>query len=169
MSKFRQIFCILFGHGHVYESFMGEHSCARCGSHRGDSLVGAFHDDLAVLVGHNCQTCFDNYGKLRWIDKLFIPFPFEKEKDGTFHVITPEERQKKRDEALADMDRYLEIRRKRDVEMETIWEDLSPDVLGWVQAQPEDTINRLLREGANQEKPLKQFFTEAAASVLPGT
>lgn len=75
----RNITCLLLGHSHITTGCWGYIYCARCGVQIGDSLGGIFYDPLEVRVGHNCQTCRENYKKLGWEDKVLTPDPFTEE------------------------------------------------------------------------------------------
>lgn len=69
------IACALIGHSNIIETCIGYVHCARCGAQIGDSLGGVYSNENAVIVGHNCETCRENYRTLTWQDKLFCPDP----------------------------------------------------------------------------------------------
>lgn len=71
--------CALIGHSDIVTSCFGYVSCSRCGAHLGDTLAGAYSNDNAVVVGHNCPTCRKNYERLTWRDTFMAPDPFAKE------------------------------------------------------------------------------------------
>lgn len=73
----KHVTCSLLGHSHIVTGCIGYIYCARCGEQVGDQLGGYFYDPLAVIVGHNCPTCRENYEKLGWEDKVLTPDPFE--------------------------------------------------------------------------------------------
>ncbi len=72
------IVCSLIGHSRIQTYFFGYYNCARCGAQIGDSLGGCYSGaEKAVIVGHSCPTCRENYKKCTWKDKLFCPDPFK--------------------------------------------------------------------------------------------
>lgn len=73
MNKMRAIFCVLFGHSNILTNCLGYINCGRCKEQLGDTLAGAYTNSRAVMVGHNCETCRENYKKLTWRDKFLIP------------------------------------------------------------------------------------------------
>ncbi len=77
MSKFKEIFCVLFGHSNIIETCFGYVHCGRCGVQIGDSLAGCYLNPRAVIVGHNCENCKKNYKALTWKDKFLAPNPFK--------------------------------------------------------------------------------------------
>ena len=79
MKKFKSIFCVLFGHSKIVSSFFGYVSCGRCEQQIGDTLAGCYDLSKDVIIGHNCDSCQENYKKLTWKDKIFSPNPFPKE------------------------------------------------------------------------------------------
>lgn len=71
------IVCQLIGHSRIQTYCFGYYSCARCDAQVGDSLGGVYLGaKQTVVVGHNCETCRDNYSKLGWQDKFMCPDPF---------------------------------------------------------------------------------------------
>ena len=79
MSKFKQIFCILFGHSRICTTCFGYRYCGRCELQLGDSLGSMdFGVKEAVIIGHKCKQCKKNYKKCSWKDKLFVEDPFKK-------------------------------------------------------------------------------------------
>ena len=75
-----RLLCLIFGHPPVYNGCFGYMHCARCGELLGDTIGGAFQDERAVVVGHGCDTCRENYRGLKWHERLLIPRPFPKVK-----------------------------------------------------------------------------------------
>ncbi len=74
------IVCSLIGHSMVQTTFFGYHYCGRCGDQVGDTLASIYPDaERSVIIGHNCPTCQENFKKLTWKDKLFVPDPFKEE------------------------------------------------------------------------------------------
>lgn len=73
------IICSLIGHSKISTTCFGYRYCARCGDRLGDSL-GSIDYGMpeAVIVGHNCPTCKENFKKCDWKDKLFVKNPFAK-------------------------------------------------------------------------------------------
>ena len=76
-----KIVCALIGHPRIITLCFGYVNCARCGEQIGDKLGGYFDDSEYVVVGHNCETCRENYENLTWKDKLYCPDPFAEEED----------------------------------------------------------------------------------------
>lgn len=72
----KDVTCALLGHSSITTGFFGYVYCARCGEQVGDTLGGCYRDPLEVRVGHNCQTCRENYEKLGWKDKVLTSDPF---------------------------------------------------------------------------------------------
>lgn len=73
----KEITCSLIGHSKIQTFCFGYFNCARCGEQTGDNLVGYYPGaEDAVIVGHKCPTCEENYKKLTWRDKVFCPDPF---------------------------------------------------------------------------------------------
>lgn len=81
MDKVRRVWCALFGCTPVAKTFFGYVHCARCGAMRGDSLAGAYRP--GIIVGHttDCDECRENYAKLRWHQKVLVPYPFQETTD----------------------------------------------------------------------------------------
>lgn len=74
----KAITCALLGHSRIVTGCFGYVNCARCGAQLGDLLFSFFDGaSEAVVVGHNCQTCRDNFKKLGWEDKILCPDPFK--------------------------------------------------------------------------------------------
>jgi hypothetical protein len=75
-----ELVCALIGHSRIQTTFFGYHYCGRCGAQVGDTLGSIYLGaSSAVIVGHNCDTCQENYKKCTWEDKLFAPDPFAEE------------------------------------------------------------------------------------------
>lgn len=71
------IVCSLIGHSLIQTFCFGYYNCARCGEEMGDSLIGSYlNAQNTVIVGHDCDLCRENYGKLGWEHKIFTPDPF---------------------------------------------------------------------------------------------
>jgi DNA-directed RNA polymerase subunit RPC12/RpoP len=77
MKKLKEIICIFIGHSKIVTNCFGYISCARCGAQIGDALGGVWNGENAVIVGHNCDICQNNYKKLSWKDKILCPNPFK--------------------------------------------------------------------------------------------
>lgn len=77
-EKRNKVVCALIGHSKIQHYCFGYYTCARCGEQVGDSLGSLYPDaEKAVIVGHNCPACKENFEKLTWEDKAFCPDPFE--------------------------------------------------------------------------------------------
>lgn len=76
--RIKAVICALWGHSGIQDQFWGQYTCARCDQGVGDSLAGAYSAENVVIVGHDCGKCRENYKKLRFVDKLFIKYPFSK-------------------------------------------------------------------------------------------
>lgn len=72
----KRIVCAIIGHSKIQSMYFGYVSCGRCGEQIGDTLGGVYDTTDSVIIGHNCQTCRDNYRKLGWEDKWMVPDPF---------------------------------------------------------------------------------------------
>ncbi len=79
-SKYQrnQIICSLIGHSNIVEGCFGYVHCARCEAQLGDTLAGCYTNEHAAIVGHDCETCRENYAKMGWRDKLYCPNPITK-------------------------------------------------------------------------------------------
>ena len=80
IDRLKATFCVWFGHSRIITSFLGYEYCARCDEQTGDNWLGPA-STKAVLVGHNCGTCRENYAKCTWRDKWFTPYPFTENDD----------------------------------------------------------------------------------------
>jgi len=75
------LICSLIGHSRISTTCFGYRYCGRCGVQLGDSLGSADYGiKEAVIIGHNCDICRENYKKCDWKDKLYVKNPFTKEK-----------------------------------------------------------------------------------------
>ena len=73
----KEVTCSLIGHSKIQTYCFGYYYCARCGIQLGDTLGGSYMGaEEAVIVGHKCPTCEENYKKLTWKDKIMCPDPF---------------------------------------------------------------------------------------------
>ena len=80
-SQRNNLICSLIGHSKICTTFFGYRYCGRCGEQLGDSLGSVdFGAKEAVIIGHNCPTCRENYKKCDWKDKLYVKYPFTKKK-----------------------------------------------------------------------------------------
>jgi len=73
------VICSLIGHSRISTTCFGYRNCGRCGDQLGDSL-GSFDYGIkeAVIIGHDCEICQNNYKNCTWKDKLYTPNPFTK-------------------------------------------------------------------------------------------
>jgi hypothetical protein len=75
------IICSLIGHSRICTTCFGYRYCGRCGYELGDSLGSVdFGAKNSIIIGHNCETCKENYKKCDWRDKLYVKNPFKKSK-----------------------------------------------------------------------------------------
>jgi hypothetical protein len=80
-SQRNEVICSLIGHSRICTAFWGYRHCGRCGAQLGDSLGGVdYGAKEAVIIGHNCSICRENYKKCDWRDKLYVKNPFKDEK-----------------------------------------------------------------------------------------
>lgn len=75
VNKLKAMFCALFRHSLIVENYWGYKYCGRCGAYVGDSLVGPWGGENAVVIGHNCDVCRKNYKKMGFVDKFMVPNP----------------------------------------------------------------------------------------------
>jgi hypothetical protein len=76
----KSVVCALVGHSMIQTHCFGYFNCARCGERVGDSLGSIYPGaEKAVIVGHNCKTCRDNFSALDWRSKFMTPDPFKAE------------------------------------------------------------------------------------------
>ena len=73
----KRVMCAHWGHSNIVTSFFGYIYCARCGEQIGDYLGSVWRNERAVQVGHDCEVCHENYGKLQTADKFLAPDPFK--------------------------------------------------------------------------------------------
>jgi hypothetical protein len=78
-EKHAAVVCALIGHSRIHTSCFGYKYCSRCDAQVGDSLGGVYSGENTVIVGHNCDTCRENYKKMDWRDKFMAPDPFKEE------------------------------------------------------------------------------------------
>ena len=69
----KEIVCSFIGHSNIVTGCFGYIYCGRCEAQVGDALGGYYRNNNAVQVGHNCETCRENYKKLTWKDKYLAP------------------------------------------------------------------------------------------------
>jgi hypothetical protein len=81
VKKFKAILCILFGHSNIVSTWFGYVYCGRCEEQVGDTLAGSYFAGNVVIIGHNCETCRENYKKMTWWDKFLVPNPFKEKKE----------------------------------------------------------------------------------------
>ena len=75
----KQIICSLIGCSRISTTCFGYRNCGRCGSQLGDSLGSIdYGKKEAVIIGHNCKICRENYKKCSWKDKYLVENPFKK-------------------------------------------------------------------------------------------
>ena len=73
----KEIVCSLIGHSRIMSNFMGYHDCGRCGARLGDTLASIFPAaTIAVLIGHNCDKCKENFKDCTWKDTYLVEDPF---------------------------------------------------------------------------------------------
>ena len=73
----QSVICALVGHSKIETICFGYHYCARCGAQVGDTLASVYSGaEEAIVVGHNCEVCRENYAKLDWRSKMLAPDPF---------------------------------------------------------------------------------------------
>ncbi len=74
MKKLKAVLCAIFGHSRIQTSFFGYWYCGRCGTTLGDSLGAVYNAKDVVLVGHDCESCRENWATLEFFkDKLMAP------------------------------------------------------------------------------------------------
>lgn len=73
MEKIKAIFCVLFGHSNIVTCFLGYVSCGRCGVQLGDNLGGSYGNSKAAYARCGCEKCHENFAKMGWRDKLWVP------------------------------------------------------------------------------------------------
>lgn len=73
------VVCALIGHSMIQTTCFGYFYCGRCGAQVGDNLGSVYSAEKVVIIGHNCEACQENFKRLTWQDKLFVPDPFADE------------------------------------------------------------------------------------------
>lgn len=69
--------CALVGHSRIQSACFGYYNCGRCDAQVGDTLGSSYPGAaLAVVIGHDCETCRRNAKMLTWRDTLYAPDPF---------------------------------------------------------------------------------------------
>lgn len=75
----KAVVCALVGHSRIKSTAMWYWYCGRCEAQVGDSLAGIYEGTEDVVIGHDCKTCWNNYGKLTWRDTFLAPNPFARQ------------------------------------------------------------------------------------------
>ena len=75
LDKVKSIFCAAFRHSNIESICFGYHYCERCGVQVGDTLMGVYENNSAFIIGHNCDTCKENWKKLTFVDKFLVTIP----------------------------------------------------------------------------------------------
>lgn len=71
------VVCAMVGHSKIQTACFGYYTCGRCGAQVGDSLGGVYPGaESAVVIGHNCDKCRQNFKACTWKDLVFAPNPF---------------------------------------------------------------------------------------------
>ena len=87
----KEIACSLIGrHSKIVSMFFGYVYCGRCDAQIGDTLAGCFNGSKCVVIGHNCDTCRENYKNLTWEDTIYCQDPFETKEDDKPCTATPD-------------------------------------------------------------------------------
>jgi len=77
----KKIICALIGHSKICTTCWGYRYCGRCTAQLGDSLGSVDYGiGKAVIIGHDCDVCKENYKKCTWKDKYLVPNPFTETK-----------------------------------------------------------------------------------------
>jgi len=73
-EKLRSVWCALFQHTPIQDTFFGYWNCARCGAQLGDSLGGAYTGGIPVSGLHEpgCETCVGIYREMKWYDFVMV-------------------------------------------------------------------------------------------------
>lgn len=69
------VVCEMIGHSNILIGDFGRFYCGRCDEYLGDSLGGAYRNENAVIVDHDCEYCRENAKRLTWKDTLMAPDP----------------------------------------------------------------------------------------------
>ncbi len=78
----KRVACSLIGHSRIQTYCFGYYYCARCGDQVGDDLGSVYPGAKeAVIVGHKCEACVENFKKCTWQDEFLAPDPFADEDD----------------------------------------------------------------------------------------
>lgn len=76
----KSMVCALVGHSRIQTVCFGYYNCARCGEQVGDTLASIYPGaEKAVIVGHKCDRCVENYEACTWQDTYLAPDPFSPE------------------------------------------------------------------------------------------
>lgn len=73
--KVAAIFCAAFRHSNVETHCFGYHYCARCSAQVGDSLAGAYSNNLVVGMECACNKCRDNWKHTTFVDRFMVATP----------------------------------------------------------------------------------------------
>lgn len=69
--------CVLVGHSRIQTTCFSYFYCGRCGDQVGDQLGSIYPEAKeAVIVGHDCPTCRENFEECTWEDKFMCADPF---------------------------------------------------------------------------------------------
>lgn len=81
-AQTKSVVCALIGHSRIQTLCFGYYNCGRCGEQVGDNLASVYPGaETAVIVGHKCDVCEDNFKKCTWKDKFMVPDPFAEDKE----------------------------------------------------------------------------------------
>ena len=72
-GQIQSMLCAVFGHPPVVHACFGELTCARCGAHVGDTMLGASTLKGRVLFDHDCPECREVWKKMTPEQKLLTP------------------------------------------------------------------------------------------------
>jgi hypothetical protein len=76
----KAIVCAMVGHSRIQTACFGYYNCGRCFEQVGDTLGSSYPGaKLAVVIGHDCETCRENAKTLTWRDTFMAPDPFKAE------------------------------------------------------------------------------------------
>lgn len=80
-QQIKNIVCDLIGHSKIQNLCWNQYTCGRCGNLMGDNLASFYYGaETAVIIGHNCKQCKENYKKCTWKDKYLVENPFKNQK-----------------------------------------------------------------------------------------
>ena len=75
LAMMKRVYCAVFGHSDLIDGCIGYMYCGRCSAQLGDTLGGIYRNERAVIRGHGCDTCRENWTKMPMRSRLLAGSP----------------------------------------------------------------------------------------------